>query len=473
MKIAVLGAGNGGCATAADLALAGHRVRLWSRSADALGPLADNATITLEAEGRHGAARLERATTDLGEAVEGAEILIAPLPATSHEDLAKRLAPCLNDRQIVLLTPGSLGSYAMARAIARAGGTLPLALAETGTLPYLARKTAPAVVKAPVRAANLPIGVFPASRGPSVVPRLAELFPALRPRARALRVGRTGSRCSDARRHGAPPRVRRAARARADGRGPRARAPGARRLQPARDPRVPSGRVGLDGVAEGDPVNMRVLLPLLALAVLAGVPARAEQGVTDTEILLGGSNSLSGPLAFTGEQMTKFGVDLYLKVVNDAGGIHGRKVRTKWYDDGYRLREAQANTKKLVEQDRVFAIIAPQGTTPVVATLKYLGENKVPLLFPYQGSTVTRGRRWVVQGMMASDRMSKMMIDYLVSQRKYKKFAALYQDDEYGQSFRTSLAKDLARYGLKMVAAEPVNTGDTEVSAKGANLQGK
>ncbi len=186
MKIAVLGAGNGGCATAADLALAGHRVRLWSRSADALGPLADNATITLEAEGRHGAARLERATTDLGEAVEGAEILIAPLPATSHEDLAKRLAPCLNDRQIVLLTPGSLGSYAMARAIARAGGTLPLALAETGTLPYLARKTAPAVVKAPVRAANLPIGVFPASRGPSVVPRLAELFPAVRPCVDAL-----------------------------------------------------------------------------------------------------------------------------------------------------------------------------------------------------------------------------------------------------------------------------------------------
>src|SRR6266571_1513692 len=146
-----------------------------------------------------------------------------------------------------------------------------------------------------------------------------------RPRARALRVGRTGSRCGDARRHGAPPRVRRAARARADGRGPRARAPGARRLQPARDPRVPSGRVGLAGVAEGDPVNMRVLLLLLALAVLAGVPARAEQGVTDAEILLGGSNSLSGPLAFTGEQMTKFGVDLYLKVVNDAGGIHGRK----------------------------------------------------------------------------------------------------------------------------------------------------
>src|SRR5439155_24190588 len=117
MNVAILGAGNGGFAAAADLALAGHRVRLWSRSADALGPLVERATITLDAEGRHGTAQLERATTDLGEAVEGAEVLIVPLPATSHEELAKRLAPCLNDRQIILLTPGTLGSYAMARGI--------------------------------------------------------------------------------------------------------------------------------------------------------------------------------------------------------------------------------------------------------------------------------------------------------------------------------------------------------------------
>ena len=71
-------------------------------------------------------------------------------------------------------------------------------------------------------------------------------------------------------------------------------------------------------------------------ALLAAAPAAAEPGVTDTEILIGGSNSFSGPLAFTGEQITKGGVELYLRVVNDAGGIHGRKVRTLWYDDAYR-----------------------------------------------------------------------------------------------------------------------------------------
>ena len=193
MKIAILGGGNGGFTAAADLALAGHRVRLWARSAASLGPLTDDPTIMLIAEGRQGSARLERATTDLGEAVEGAEVLVAPLPATSHDDLAKRLAPHVTDRQIVLLTPGTLGTVALARGIARAGGALPLALAETGTLPYLTRKTGPAVVTAPVRAANLPTGVFPASRTESVLLRLGELFPAIRPCADALDVALTNA----------------------------------------------------------------------------------------------------------------------------------------------------------------------------------------------------------------------------------------------------------------------------------------
>jgi branched-chain amino acid transport system substrate-binding protein len=212
------------------------------------------------------------------------------------------------------------------------------------------------------------------------------------------------------------------------------------------------------------------LLLLLALT-MGALPAAAQQGVTDTEIVIGSSNSFSGPLAFTGEQITKFGVDLYFRVINDAGGIHGRKVRTVYYDDAYRPQDAVANTKKLVEQDKVFAIIIPQGSPPVVATLEYLEENKVPLLFPYQSSPVTRGKRYIIQGMTLSDRSSKMMIDYLAGQRKIKRFAALYQDDEYGKSFLTAFEKDLARYNLKLVAAESVKRGVTDVSAQIAKLQ--
>jgi ABC-type branched-subunit amino acid transport system substrate-binding protein len=219
-------------------------------------------------------------------------------------------------------------------------------------------------------------------------------------------------------------------------------------------------------------MNSRSCTLLFLAVLLSALPVAAQQpGVSDTEIVIGGSNSFSGPLAFTGEQITKYGVDLYFKVINDAGGIHGRKIRTIYYDDAYRPQDAVANTKKLVEQDRVFAIIIPQGSPPVVATLDYLEENKVPLLFPYQSSPVTRGKRYVVQGMTLSDRSSKMMIDYLAGQRKIKKFAALYQDDEYGKSFLTAFEKDLARFGLKLVAAESVKRGVTDVSAQIAKLQ--
>jgi branched-chain amino acid transport system substrate-binding protein len=209
----------------------------------------------------------------------------------------------------------------------------------------------------------------------------------------------------------------------------------------------------------------------LLLALAAAAPAVAQQGVTDTEIVLGCSNSFSGPLAFTGEQQTKYGIDLYFKVVNDQGGINGRKVRTVYYDDGYKPQEAVANTKKLVEQDRVFAIIGPQGTSPVAATLDYLEEQKVPMLFPFQGSPVTRGRTYVFGGMTLYDRQSKMMVDYLVGPRKYKKFAVIYQDDEYGKAFLGAFEKDLARHSLKLVAAESVKRGASDVSAQMAKLQ--
>ena len=218
---------------------------------------------------------------------------------------------------------------------------------------------------------------------------------------------------------------------------------------------------------------MRVVVSLLtaALVLAAGVPVTAQQGVTDSEIVVGCSNSFSGPLAYTGEQATKFGVDLYFKVVNEGGGILGRRVRTVYYDDGYKPQEAVANTKKLVEQDKIFAVIAPQGTAPVAATLDYLEESRVPLLFPFQGSPITRGKKYVFSGMTLYDRQSKMMIDYLVAQRKFKTFAVLYQDDDYGKAFLNAFEKDLARHNLKLAVAESVKRGVTDVSAQIAKLR--
>jgi opine dehydrogenase len=186
MNVAVLGGSNGGFAAAADLTLAGHAVRLWHRDGADLEPVRAAGGIALRADQRHGLARVATLTADLDVAIPGADVVLLALPATAHESLAPELGKRLTDSQIVLLTPGTFGSFAVAREIGRAQGRLPRAFAESGTLPWLARKTGPAEVAAPVRAANLPVGVFPASRTGEVVGRLRELFPALRPCADAL-----------------------------------------------------------------------------------------------------------------------------------------------------------------------------------------------------------------------------------------------------------------------------------------------
>ncbi|HET7874148.1 MAG TPA: ABC transporter substrate-binding protein, partial [Methylomirabilota bacterium] len=85
--------------------------------------------------------------------------------------------------------------------------------------------------------------------------------------------------------------------------------------------------------------------------------------------------------------------------------------------------------------------------------------------------TVTRGMKYVVNGMVLYDRQARMMVDYLVGQRKYKTFAVIYQDDEYGRAFLVPFEKDLGRHGLKLAAAESVKRGATDVSAQIAKLQ--
>jgi opine dehydrogenase len=193
MRVAVLGGSHGAYATAADLALAGHNVRLWRRREADLAPIRAAGGITLVAEGRQGRAKLERATAELLDALDGAEVVIIPLPATTHEELAPRLARVLDPGQVVLLMPGTFGSYVMAREIAWAGGRLPRAFAETGTLPYLTRRTGPVEVTAPVRATNLPAGVFPAVRAAETLELLRGLFPAIRPCRDALDVALTNA----------------------------------------------------------------------------------------------------------------------------------------------------------------------------------------------------------------------------------------------------------------------------------------
>ena len=140
---------------------------------------------------------------------------------------------------------------------------------------------------------------------------------------------------------------------------------------------------------------------LLFFSVAAGTGAYAEVGVTDDSILVGCSNSFSGPLVYPGTQLVNNGLEAYFGYVNDRGGVHGRKIMTQYYDDGYKPQNAVANTKRLVDRDEVFAIVSSQGTGAVMATVKFLTQNKVPLIFPFQGVPIS-GQKTIFTSFMFS-----------------------------------------------------------------------
>src|SRR4051794_1548294 len=179
MKIAVLGGGNGSYAAAADLSEGGHGVTLWRRDAAALESLIDARSIVLKDATGSRAVALAGATSDIGAAVAGAELIVIPTPATAQHDIARALAPHLFDGQVVFLPPGTFGSYAMARTVRDAGSTANIAWAETGTLPYLARKHGEREINVTVRAVRLPTGVYPARDADRAIEVIRRAYPSV------------------------------------------------------------------------------------------------------------------------------------------------------------------------------------------------------------------------------------------------------------------------------------------------------
>jgi opine dehydrogenase len=178
MRIAVLGGGNGSFAAAGDFALAGHEVRLWRRDAEAIADLAAAGSVLTVKDhaGRH-EAKLALATIDIAAALDGAELILCPTPAFAQSEIAAGLAPHLKSGQVVFLPPATFGSMIFAQAANRVGTAEGVAFAETGTLPWLARKHGPREVAITVRAKHLPVGTFPAAAAEWALDVIARAFP--------------------------------------------------------------------------------------------------------------------------------------------------------------------------------------------------------------------------------------------------------------------------------------------------------
>jgi len=177
-KIAILGAGNGGCAAAADLTLRGYEVRLFSRSETTLLPIVKRGGIEMLENGVEKFARPFFVGSHLPAVVNGADLIIIAAPSVAHEYLAENLAHNLTDGQRLLLNPGHTGgSLHFANMLRAFGCRAKIKLCETVTLTYICRMPQPARVEIYRRTTNLRCAAFPGKESPELVKEIEAIYP--------------------------------------------------------------------------------------------------------------------------------------------------------------------------------------------------------------------------------------------------------------------------------------------------------
>ena len=178
-RVAIMGAGNGGCAAAVDLGLRGFDVRLWGRSPATLAPLQAIGGVSYEGVLGDGFARIPLLTDDPAVAMEGADAVIILAPAQAHQDIVSRAAPFLAPDQVLMAAPGQ--TLTLLPGTLRALGHKRPVTSVSSTLPYICRKIEPAKVRISRLSARLRFAAFPAAETDVLHARLKPLFPALHP----------------------------------------------------------------------------------------------------------------------------------------------------------------------------------------------------------------------------------------------------------------------------------------------------
>ena len=176
----------------------------------------------------------------------------------------------------------------------------------------------------------------------------------------------------------------------------------------------------------------------VALAALAGsAVAENAPGVSDTEIKIGQTVPYTGPV--TAFSALAKGELAYFKMINEQGGINGRKLNLISLDDGYTPPRAVEQTRRLIEQEKVAFIFGTVGTAVNAAIQKYLNINKIPQLFIATGGSkfgLYQEFPWSIGGVQATFRgEARLYARYIVKEKPNAKIAVLYQNDDYGRDY--------------------------------------
>jgi len=222
------------------------------------------------------------------------------------------------------------------------------------------------------------------------------------------------------------------------------------------------------------------LVPIAALltAALASPAALAQKkydpGASDTEIKIGNTNPYSGPASAYGTIGKT--IAAYFKMVNEKGGINGRKITFISYDDAYSPPKTVEMARKLVEQDQVLFLFQTLGTPCNTAIHKYMNMQKVPQSFVATGASKWNDPRnfpWTIGWQPNYQTEAKIYAQYILKEKPNAKIAVLYQNDDYGKDYLKGFHDGLGEKGKKMIVKEvSYETSDPTVDSQIVQLQG-
>ena len=221
---------------------------------------------------------------------------------------------------------------------------------------------------------------------------------------------------------------------------------------------------------------------LLALSgaslVLAGGLALAAgqygPGASDTEIKLGNTMPYSGPASAYGAIGKAEAA--YFAMINEQGGINGRKIDFISRDDGYSPPKTVEQVRKLVEEDQVLALFQTLGTPPNSAIREYLNDNKVPQLFVATGANKWNDPKhfpWTIGWQPSYQIEARIYARYILKHMPNAKIGVLYQNDDFGKDYLIGLREGLGDKADKMiVATKTYETTDATIDSQIVAIQG-
>jgi ABC-type branched-subunit amino acid transport system substrate-binding protein len=194
------------------------------------------------------------------------------------------------------------------------------------------------------------------------------------------------------------------------------------------------------------------ILVIVAASFYIAETASANNGITSTEIVIGQSVDLTGPTAGLGKD-ARLGAQTYFDSLNSRGGINGRKIVLKTLDDGGLPERAAANTKKLIEEEKVFALFGYIGGAPCSAAIPVFSAAKVPFIGALNGNNVLRHpfNRYIFNVRASFDDETDKIIEQLTS-LGITKIAIFHPDDAVGNVARAGAEASMKKRGLSLVA---------------------